>query len=166
MLDTTNMSEHFFENAQLFGLVSHLKPIILTHKLNELLRIDLKRNFEIDWIQKKTTKSIAQEPSSQSLFSENTRDNSQELDEWDIFSVFNYTDMSTDVEFYLYSNTLNNKSFYIKKQKEINYFFLVKNGIYLDYIKNLFTILSSNTDIQFCKKYDINSCEWKEHLII
>lgn len=164
LLDTINMSEHFFENAQLFGIMTHLKPMHLCHHLNRLLRIDLCRNFDIDWIQK-NNKVNFKEIDSNKLFDNIGSSDEDTTNPIVEFPVFNYIDDNSDIEYYLYTNVLQN-NVYLKKQKEVNYFFLVKNGLYIDFIKEMNSILSNHPDILLCKKYDISTCTWKEHLII
>jgi len=164
LLDTLNMTEHFFENAQLFGIGSTYKPIQITHHLNELFRLDLKREFEFDWKKNlpssSSSKSLKIKPS---LFDEPS--DNMDIAQETIFPVYYYNPFLSDIEYYLYSNQINQQQ-YIKSQKDIQYFFLIKNGQYLPFLQNITSYIKLLPQVFFCKKYDISQCSWKEYLII
>lgn len=159
VLDTVNMSEYFFENTELFGIGSDLSPMQLCQKFYLHFQLNFRRDFSNDWIlqfdKKKSTIDSA------GLFG---MESETEMSE-NYFPIFFDTIVTSDSEFYLYTNKINGST-YIKQQKNVDYFLLVKNGQYIDYINDLQNLLLKIDRIYYCTKFRLSDINWKDNLIL
>lgn len=159
ILDTANMSEYFFENTELFGIGSDLNPMQLCQKFYLHFRLDLKRDFSNDWFLSNESKKSPVD--SGELFSQEAEIVSQET----YFPIFYDSIISSDTEFYLYTNKINGNT-YIKQQKNVDYFLLIKNGQYIDFISDLQNLLLKIDRIYYCTKFRLSEINWKDNLIL
>lgn len=156
VLDTEAMSKYFFDKAELWGVTSSLSGFDLCHLMNVSMRLNLIRRLDFDLSY--TFKTPQNSKSLNSLF-----DFPEE--EKEFFPVYHQQMDLSESEIYVYSNKKNGKIL-IKEQKHIDFFILVKNAAYLEYLQSLDKHISSFHRIGWCSKINFEKEAWIKDLIL
>lgn len=155
ILDTRELSQMFFENAHLWGVICPMPSYDLCHAINVSLRLNLVRRVDLD-----LRYYFEPQQSLTSLFSE------EELDaEPTYFPVYRqYTD-SNEPDIILYTNR-HNGNVLIQPQKSIDYFLLIKNSFYQNHLQNINLFLGKIRQVNSCIRINHHTADWAKHLIL
>lgn len=158
VLDNSELSQMFFDNAVLWGVTAAMQGFDFCHLINITLRLNLVRRLDMDVqvIHTSGNKNV------HDLFAtvEETSEHSI------LFFPLYYQHLPlSETEIFIYSNKFNGNVL-INAHKNLDYFILVKNGGYYDHLNNIDRYLYGARKVGLCTRINFKHEKWKENLIL
>ncbi len=139
-LDLEDLTDDFFEETQLFGLVAPVKDYQFCRHLNHLLGFDFRVNNEIE-IQ---------------LFKKNRNY---------YFSIYEYKQPNSSLSHFLYNNQFDGE-YLLPEFKHLDYLWLLKGDVVSsEFLQNLMSDVRSITGVQLVVELTGEKIKNKGHLI-
>ena len=139
-LDLEDLTDDFFEETQLFGLVAPVKDYQFCRHLNHLLGFDFRVNNEIE-IQ---------------LYKKNRNY---------YFSIYEYKQPNSSLSHFLYNNQFDGE-YLLPEFKHLDYLWLLKGDVVSsEFLQNLMTDVRSITGVQLVVELTGEKIKNKGHLI-
>ena len=140
MLDTKGLTDGFFEETKLLGIMTAIKNYQFCWHLNQLLGIDFRVNHELKIQQKKKQRNY-------------------------FFSVFEFHESSTCLKHYLYNNQ-NDGEYLLPEFKHLDFLWLLKDDFVSDESLNeLVQSIRSVPGVQLVVELTNEKIRHKEHLV-
>ena len=140
ILDTSAITEGFFEETKLLGIMAPLKDYLFCWHLNSLLGIDFRKNNDLEIQLKKKHRSY-------------------------FFSIYEYAEPSTCLKHFLYNNQ-NDGEYLLPEFKHLDFLWLLKDDTVSDEaLKNLVQSIKSVTGVQLVIELTNEKIKNKEHLV-
>lgn len=139
-LDLDDLTDDFFEETQLFGLVAPVKDYQFCRHLNHLLGFDFRVNNEIEiQLQKKNR--------------------------YYYFGVYEYKQPNSSLSHFLYNNQFDGE-YLLPEFKHLDYLWLLKGDVVSSaFLQNLMTDVRSITGVQLVVELTGEKIKNKGHLI-
>lgn len=157
VLDNHVLSKYFFDNTVLWGVVSSLSVYDFCHVLNVSLRLNLVRRVDLDLAYYPTKNEFAPVD----LFSQSSEVFVDKI----YFPVYRQQLELSDADIILYTNKHNGYTL-IPAQRNLDYFILVKNGLYHLHLQEIHQYLSQVRKINSCTKINLENQKWIDNLIL
>ena len=139
-LDIQKITEEFFEDTKLLGIVTTVKDYRFCWHLNTMLGMDFRVNHEIE-IQLNRKKRTY------------------------FFSVYEYKEPASTLVHYLYNNLWDGE-YLLPEFKHLDFLWLMKNDTVTDeYLNHLISLLKSIPDVQLVTELNNEKIKNKEYLI-
>ncbi|HRN48103.1 MAG TPA: IPExxxVDY family protein [Niabella sp.] len=139
-LDIQKITEEFFEDTKLLGIVTTVKDYRFCWHLNNMLGMDFRVNHEIE-IQLNRKKRTY------------------------FFSVYEYKEPASTLVHYLYNNLWDGE-YLLPEFKHLDFLWLMKNDTVTDeYLNHLISLLKSIPDVQLVTELNNEKIKNKEYLI-
>ena len=140
VLDTRDMTEGFFEETKLLGIMSPMKDYQFCWQLNTLLGIDFRNNNELEIQLNKKNRQY-------------------------FFAVYQYAEPSTALVHYLYNNQFDGE-YLLPEFKHLDYLWLLK-GDYVgdEALQQLVQSIRSINGVQLVLELTNEKIKNKEHLV-
>ena len=139
-LDTKGMTDHFFEEAKLLGIMAPMKDYQFCWQLNQLLGIDFRINNEIEIQLQKKQRSY-------------------------FFAIYEYSDPATCLKHYLYNNH-HDGEYLLPEFKHLDFLWLLKDDFVSDEsLNNLVQSIRSVSGVQLVVELTNEKIRNKEHLV-
>lgn len=139
-LDIQKITEEFFEDTKLLGIVTTVKDYRFCWHLNNMLGMDFRVNHEIE-IQLNREKRTY------------------------FFSVYEYKEPASTLVHYLYNNLWDGE-YLLPEFKHLDFLWLMKNDTVTDeYLNHLISLLKSIPDVQLVTELNNEKIKNKEYLI-
>jgi hypothetical protein len=140
MLDTKDLTDGFFEETKLLGIMAPLKDYQFCWQLNKLLGIDFRINNELEIQLKKKNRSY-------------------------FFSIYEYPEPSTCLKHYLYKNQ-NDGEYLLPEFKHLDFLWLLKDDFVSDEaLQHLVQSIKSINGVQLVLELTNEKIKNKEHLV-
>jgi hypothetical protein len=140
VLDTKDMTDGFFEEAKLLGIMAPMKDYQFCWQLNNLLGIDFRINNELE---------IQLNKKSRTYF----------------FSVYEYCESSTFLKHYLYDNK-HDGEYLLPEFKHLDFLWLLKDDFVSDEaLQNLIQSIRTVNGVQLVVELTNEKIKNKEHLV-
>jgi hypothetical protein len=140
ILDTNAITEDFFEETKLLGIMAPVKDYLFCWRLNSLLGIDFRKNNDLEIQLKKKHRHY-------------------------FFSVYEYSEPSTCLKHFLYNNQ-NDGEYLLPEFKHLDYLWLLKNDVVADEaLKALMQSVKSVSGVQLVLELTNEKIKHKEHLV-
>lgn len=139
-LDTKGMTEGFFEDAKLLGIMAPVKDYQFCWQLNNLLRINFRVNHELEIQVRKKNRNY-------------------------FFSVYEYADPTTCLRHYLYNNQFDGE-YLLPEFKHLDFLWLLKEDyVSDDALQNLIQSIRRINSVQLVVELTNEKIKNKEHLV-
>jgi hypothetical protein len=139
-LDTKGMTDGFFEEAKLLGIMAPMKDYLFCWQINQLLGIDFRINNELEIQLKKKQRNY-------------------------FFAVYEYGEPSTCLKHYLYNNQ-NDGEYLLPEFKHLDFLWLLKDDFVSDQtLNNLVQSIREVTGVQLVVELTNEKIKNKEHLV-
>ena len=140
ILDTSSITEGFFEETKLLGIMAPVNDYQFCWRLNSLLGIDFRKNNDLEIQLKKKHRHY-------------------------FFSVYEYGEPSTCLKHFLYNNQ-NDGEYLLPEFKHLDYLWLLKDDFVSDEaLQNLVQSIKSVTGVQLVIELTNEKIKNREHLI-
>ena len=140
ILDTSSITEGFFEETKLLGIMAPVNDYQFCWRLNSLLGIDFRKNNDLEIQLKKKHRHY-------------------------FFSVYEYGEPSTCLKHFLYNNQ-NDGEYLLPEFKHLDYLWLLKDDFVSDEaLKNLVQSIRSVAGVQLVIELTNEKIKNREHLI-
>jgi hypothetical protein len=140
VLDTQDITDGFFEDTRLLGIMAPMKDYQFCWQLNNMLGIDFRVNNDIEIQLKKKNRNY-------------------------FFSLFEYREPSTSLEHYIYNNQFDGE-YLLPEFKHLDFLWLMKGDIVTDeMIRQQTESLRSINGVQLVVELTNEKIRNKEHLI-
>ena len=139
-LDINDMTDDFFEDARLFGIVAPVKGYQFCRQLNKNLRFDFRINNQIEIQLKKKQRKY-------------------------FFGVFEFAESRCSLVHYLYNNQFDGE-YLLPEFRHLDFFWLLKGDEVTDgFMSDLLESVRSITGVQFVTELTNTKIRHREHLI-
>lgn len=140
ILDTHDITEDFFEDTRLLGIMAPIKDYQFCWQLNNMLGMDFRVNNEIEIQLKKKNRNY-------------------------FFSVYEYHEPSTALEHYIYNNQFDGE-YLLPEFKHLDFLWLMKSDVVSDEMLQLKTeSIRSISTVQLVLELTNEKIKNKEHLV-
>jgi hypothetical protein len=140
ILDTSSITEGFFEETKLLGIMAPVNDYQFCWRLNSLLGIDFRKNNDLEIQLRKKHRHY-------------------------FFSVYEYGEPSTCLKHFLYNNQ-NDGEYLLPEFKHLDYLWLLKDDFVSDEaLKNLVQSIKSVAGVQLVIELTNEKIKNREHLI-
>ncbi len=140
MLDTKGLTDGFFEETKLLGIMAPMKNYQFCWHINQLMGIDFRLNSEIEIQLRKKQRSY-------------------------FFSVFEYQEPATCLKHYLYNNQ-NDGEYLLPEFKHLDFLWLLKDDLVADdTLNNLVQTIRTVSGVQLVIELTNEKIRNKEHLV-
>ena len=140
ILDTSSITEGFFEETKLLGIMAPVNDYQFCWRLNSLLGIDFRKNNDLEIQLKKKHRHY-------------------------FFSVYEYGEPSTCLKHFLYNNQ-NDGEYLLPEFKHLDFLWLLKDDFVSDEaLKNLVQSIKSVAGVQLVIELTNEKIKNREHLI-
>ena len=140
VLDTKDLTEGFFEETKLLGIMAPIKNYQFCWQLNNLLGIDFRINHELEIQLKKKNRNY-------------------------FFAVYEYPEPSTCLKHYLYNNQ-NDGEYLLPEFKHLDFLWLLKDDyVPDDALQNLVQSIRSVSGVQLVVELTNEKIKNREHLV-
>jgi hypothetical protein len=140
VLDTKDLTDGFFEETKLLGIMAPLKDYQFCWQLNNLLGIDFRINNELEIQLKKKERNY-------------------------FFSVYEYAEPSTCLKHYLYKNQ-NDGEYLLPEFKHLDFLWLLKDDfVSEEALQQLIQSIKSVNGVQLVVELTNEKIKNKEHLV-
>lgn len=158
VLDNHVLSKYFFDNTVLWGVVSSLSIYDFCHVLNVSLRLNLVRRVDLDLAYYQTRNEFT----SADLFSQQAP---EVFVDKIYFPVYRQQLELSDADIILYTNKHNGYTL-VPSQRNLDYFILVKNGLYHIHLQEIHKYLNQIRKISSCIQINLENQKWIDNLIL
>lgn len=140
VLDTKDLTDGFFEETKLLGIMAPIKNYQFCWQLNNLLGIDFRINHELEIQLKKKNRHY-------------------------FFAVYEYPEQSTCLKHYLYNNQ-NDGEYLLPEFKHLDFLWLLKDDyVPDDALQNLVQSIRSVSGVQLVIELTNEKIRNREHLV-
>jgi hypothetical protein len=140
VLDTKDLTDGFFEETKLLGIMAPMKDYLFCWQLNNLLGIDFRINNELEIQLKKKDRNY-------------------------FFAVYEYSEPTTCLKHYLYNNQYDGE-YLLPEFKHLDYLWLLKDDHVTDEaLQNLVQSIRSVGSVQLVIELTNEKIKNKEHLV-
>jgi hypothetical protein len=140
ILDTQDITDGFFEDTRLLGIMAPMKDYHFCWQINHMLDIDFRVNNDIEIQLKKKNRNY-------------------------FFSLFEYHESSTSLEHYIYNNQFDGE-YLLPEFKHLDFLWLMKGDIVTDdMLQRKAESLRSINGVQLVVELTNEKIKNKEHLI-
>lgn len=140
VLDTKDLTDDFFEETKLLGIMAPLKDYQFCWQLNKLLGIDFRINNELEIQLKKKDRNY-------------------------FFAVYEYPEPSTCLKHYLYNNQFDGE-YLLPEFKHLDYLWLLKDDVVSEEsLLQLVQSIRSVNGVQLVVELTNEKIKNKEHLV-
>ena len=140
ILDTHDITEDFFEDTRLLGIMAPIKDYQFCWQLNNMLGMDFRVNNEIEIQLKKKNRNY-------------------------FFSVYEYHEPSTALEHYIYNNQFDGE-YLLPEFKHLDFLWLMKCDLVTDEMLQMKTeSIRSISTVQLVLELTNEKIKNKEHLV-
>jgi hypothetical protein len=140
VLDTKDLTDGFFEETKLLGIMAPLKDYQFCWQLNNLLGIDFRINNELEIQLKKKDRNY-------------------------FFAVYEYPEPSTCLKHYLYNNQFDGE-YLLPEFKHLDYLWLLKDDVVSEEsLHHLVQSIRSVNGVQLVVELTNEKIKNKEHLV-
>ena len=140
MLDTKGMTDDFFEEAKLLGIIAPMKDYQFCWQLNQLLGIDFRINNEIEIQLQKKQRSY-------------------------FFAIYEYNEPATCLKHYLYNNH-HDGEYLLPEFKHLDFLWLLKDDVVSDEsLDHLVQSIRTVNGVQLVVELTNQKIRNKEHLV-
>ena len=140
MLDTKELTDGFFEETKLLGIMAPMKNYQFCWQINQLMGIDFRVNHELE---------IQLQKKGRSYF----------------FSVYEYHEPSTCLKHYLYNNQ-NDGEYLLPEFKHLDFLWLLKDDLVSDAaLAQLVQAIKTVSGVQLVVELTNEKIKNKEHLV-
>jgi hypothetical protein len=140
VLDTKDLTDGFFEETKLLGIMAPIKNYQFCWQLNNLLGIDFRINHELEIQLKKKNRNY-------------------------FFAVYEYPEPSTCLKHYLYNNQ-NDGEYLLPEFKHLDFLWLLKDDyVPDDALQNLVQSIRSVSGVQLVIELTNEKIKNREHLV-
>lgn len=140
VLNTKDMTDGFFEETKLLGIMAPMKNYQFCWQLNNLLGIDFRVNHELEIQLKKKNRTY-------------------------FFSVYEYAEPSTFLKHYLYNNHYEGE-YLLPEFKHLDYLWLLKDDLVSDEaLQHLVQSIKTVNGVQLVVELTNEKIKNKEHLV-
>jgi hypothetical protein len=140
ILDTSSITEGFFEETKLLGIMAPVKDYQFCWRLNSLLGIDFRKNNDLEIQLKKKQRHY-------------------------FFSVYEYCEPATCLKHFLYNNQ-NDGEYLLPEFKHLDFLWLLKDDFVSDEaLQNLVQSIKSVNGVQLVIELTNEKIKNKEHLV-
>lgn len=139
-LDTKEMTDHFFEETKLIGIMAPIKPYQFCWHINHSLHIDFRVNNELEIPMKKKGREY-------------------------YFSIYEYAEPATCLVHYLYNNECDGE-YLLPELKHLDFLWLLKGDVVRDEsVQQLVQSLKAINGVQLVVELTNEKIKHKEHLV-
>jgi hypothetical protein len=139
-LDNKDLTDGFFEETKLLGIMAPIKDYMFCWQINQLLGVDFRINNELEIPLKKKARTY-------------------------FFPVYEYSQPSTCLMHYLYNNQ-HDGEYLLPEFKHLDFLWLLKDDYVPDeYVSNLIYNLRSINGVQLVIELTNEQIKNKEHLV-
>lgn len=140
VLDTKDLTDGFFEETKLLGIMAPMKDYQFCWQLNNLLNIDFRVNHELEIQLKKKDRNY-------------------------FFAVYEYPEPSTCLKHYLYNNQ-NDGEYLLPEFRHLDFLWLLKDDIVSeDSLQQLVQSIRTVNGVQLVVELMYDKIKNKEHLV-
>ena len=140
VLDTKDLTDGFFEETKLLGIMAPMKDYQFCWQLNNLLNIDFRVNHELEIQLKKKDRNY-------------------------FFAVYEYPEPSTCLKHYLYNNQ-NDGEYLLPEFRHLDFLWLIKDDIVSeDSLQQLVQSIRTVNGVQLVVELMYDKIKNKEHLV-
>jgi hypothetical protein len=140
VLDTKDLTEGFFEETKLLGIMAPMKDYQFCWQLNNLLRIDFRINNELEIQLKKKNRNY-------------------------FFAVYEYAEPSTCLKHYLYNNQYDGE-YLLPEFKHLDFLWLLKDDhVSEEALRHLEKSIKTVAGVQLVVELTNEKIRNKEHLV-
>lgn len=140
VLDTNSITEGFFEETKLLGIMAPVKDYQFCWRLNSLLGIDFRKNNDLEIQLKKKARDY-------------------------FFAIYEYAEPSTCLKHFLYNNQ-NDGEYLLPEFKHLDYLWLLKDDFVSDEaLQNLVQSIKSVAGVQLVVELTNEKIKNREHLV-
>jgi hypothetical protein len=140
VLDTKDLTDSFFEETKLLGIMAPIKDYLFCWQLNNLLGIDFRINNELEIQLKKKNRNY-------------------------FFAVYEYGDPSTCLRHYLYNNQFDGE-YLLPEFKHLDFLWLLKDDPVSDEsLQQLVQSIKGVTGVQLVVELTNEKIRNREHLV-
>ena len=140
VLDTKDLTDGFFEETKLLGIMAPMKDYQFCWQLNNLLNIDFRVNHELEIQLKKKDRNY-------------------------FFAVYEYPEPSTCLKHYLYNNQ-NDGEYLLPEFRHLDFLWLLKDDIVSeDSLQQLVQSIRTVNGVQLVVELMYEKIKNKEHLV-
>ena len=140
VLDTKDLTDGFFEETKLLGIMAPMKDYQFCWQLNNLLNIDFRINHELEIQLKKKDRNY-------------------------FFAVYEYPEPSTCLKHYLYNNQ-NDGEYLLPEFRHLDFLWLLKDDIVSeDSLQQLVQSIRTVNGVQLVVELMYDKIKNKEHLV-
>ena len=140
VLDTKDLTDGFFEETKLLGIMAPMKDYQFCWQLNNLLNIDFRVNHELEIQLKKKDRNY-------------------------FFAVYEYPEPSTCLKHYLYNNQ-NDGEYLLPEFRHLDFLWLLKDDIVSeDALQQLVQSIRTVNGVQLVVELMYDKIKNKEHLV-
>jgi hypothetical protein len=140
VLDTKDLTDGFFEETKLLGIMAPMKDYQFCWQLNNLLNIDFRVNHELEIQLKKKDRNY-------------------------FFAVYEYPEPSTCLKHYLYNNQ-NDGEYLLPEFRHLDFLWLLKDDIVSeDSLQQLVQSIRTVSGVQLVVELMFDKIKNKEHLV-
>ena len=140
VLDTKDLTDGFFEETKLIGIMAPVKDYLFCWRINHLLGIDFRINNELEIQVKKKERNY-------------------------FFTVYEYKEPSTCLKHYLYNNQFDGE-YLLPEFKHLDFLWLLKDDFVSDEaLQNLLHSIRSVLGVQLVVELTNEKIKNKEHLV-
>ena len=140
VLDTKDLTDGFFEETKLLGIMAPMKDYQFCWQLNNLLNIDFRVNHELEIQLKKKDRNY-------------------------FFAVYEYPEPSTCLKHYLYNNQ-NDGEYLLPEFRHLDFLWLLKEDIVSeDSLHQLVQSIRTVSGVQLVVELMFDKIKNKEHLV-
>lgn len=140
VLDTKDLTDGFFEETKLLGIMAPIKDYQFCWQLNNLLGIDFRINNELEIQLKKKDRNY-------------------------FFAVYEYPEPSTCLKHYLYNNQ-HDGEYLLPEFRHLDYLWLLKDDVVLDEaLQQLIQSIRTVTGVQLVVELTNEKIKNREHLV-
>jgi hypothetical protein len=140
VLDTKDLTDNFFEETKLLGIMAPIKDYLFCWQLNNLLGIDFRINNELEIQLKKKNRNY-------------------------FFAVYEYGDPSTCLRHYLYNNQFDGE-YLLPEFKHLDFLWLLKDDPVSDEsLQQLVQSIKGVTGVQLVVELTNEKIRNREHLV-
>ncbi len=139
-LDNKDLTDDFFEETKLLGIMAPIKDYLFCWQVNQLLGVDFRINNELEIHLKKKKRSY-------------------------FFAVYEYAQPSTCLMHYLYNNQ-HDGEYLLPEFKHLDFLWLLKNDfVSREFVSDLIYTLKSINGVQLVTELGNEQIKHKEHLV-
>ncbi len=139
-LDTKELTDHFFEETRLLGIMAPMEDYRFCWQINNMLSIDFRINNDLEIPLNKKGRDY-------------------------FFSIYEYSETATCLQHYLYNNQCNGE-YLLSEYKHVDFLWLLKGDVVSDdYMQELIYCIKKIAGVQMVIELTNEKIRHKEYLV-